>query len=152
MDYAERVKQRQAEIELALYFAREFIQEVGAERAMDVIERAWTKYGEDSMNKRLEGVPPERRMEALGEWYRAQTASRPELKVVEASSTRVCIEILACPTYDACVNLGMPEVCQRYCASDYPAAKAIHPRVNLVRDKELANGASCCNHCWVMGD
>jgi predicted ArsR family transcriptional regulator len=148
----DRVKQRQSEIELAAYFFKEFVKEVGKERALDVIERAWVAYGSESMGKRLEGVPEERRMEALGEWYKAQAASRPELKVVEASPKRVSIEIHFCPTWDACVNLGVPEMCQRYCDSDYPAAKTIHPKVKLVRDKEIANGATYCNHTWVLED
>ena len=116
---------------------------------MDVIERAWVAYGSDGMRKRLEGVPENRRLEALGEWYQAQAASRPELKVIEASPNRVAIEIHACPTWEACVNLGVPELCQRYCDSDYPAAKAISSKVKLVRDKEIAKGDAYCNHSWV---
>jgi predicted ArsR family transcriptional regulator len=145
-----RVRQRQTEIELAVYFYKEFVKEVGKERALDVIERAWVAYGSDSMRKRLEGVPEERRLEALGEGYRAQLASRPELKLIEAGPKRVAIEIHSCPTWDACVNLGVPEMCQRYCDSDYPAAQVISPKVKLVRDKEIANGATYCNHTWIL--
>jgi len=149
-EYEERVKQEEAKVKLAIYFAKEFMEELGKEKALEIIEKAWAKYGADNMKSRLEGVPAEERLKALGEWFKAQAAIRPELKVVEATSTRVCIEISRCPTYDVCQKLGVAEICRRYCDSDYPAAQAIHPKVKLVRDKEIAYGADCCNHCWVM--
>ena len=152
VEYKERVKQREAELELAIYFAKEFIEALGKERALEIIEKAWAEYGTESMNRRLQGVPSEERLKALGEWFKEQGATRPDLKVVEATPKRVCIEISQCPTYEVCKNQGVPEVCQRYCDSDYVSAKAIHPKVKLVRDKEIAYGADYCNHCWVMED
>jgi hypothetical protein len=46
--------------------------------------------------------------------------------------------------------MGIPELCQKYCDSDYGAATLINPKIKLVRDKELAYGADLCNHCWIM--
>lgn len=148
--YEERLKQEEAKLKLAIYFAKEFMEELGKERALKRIEKAWAKYGADIMNSRLEGIPSEDRLKALGEWFKVQVATRPELKVVEASPTRVCIEISRCPTYEVCQKLGVVEICQKYCDSDYVSAQAIHPKVKLVRDKEIAYGAAYCNHCWVM--
>jgi hypothetical protein len=148
--YEERVKQEETKLTLAIYFAKEFMGELGKEKALKIIEKAWAKYGADNLKSRLEGVPPEQRLKALGEWFKAQTQNRPELKVVEATPKRLCIELSWCATWEACKKLGVPEICQKYCDSDFPAAKAIHPKVKLVRDKELAYGASVCNHCWVM--
>jgi predicted ArsR family transcriptional regulator len=150
--YEERLKQREKELGLAIYFAKEFINELGRDKALKVIEKAWTKYGIDYMNQRLKGTPPEDRLKALGNWYRQQAVAREELKVVEATTKRVCIEISRCPTYDICKNQGVPEICQKYCDSDYAVARTIHPKVKLVRDKEIAHGADYCNHCWVMED
>ena len=149
-EYEEFVKQREKELEMAIYFAKEFMEEIGKERALKIIEKAWIKFGIDRINKRLEGVPPEERLKAHGEWYKSQAATRPELKVIEISPKRVCIEMSRCATYDVCKKHGVPEICQKYCDSDYAPAQAIHPKVKLVRDKEIAYGADYCNHCWVM--
>ena len=150
MKYEERLKQRKEQLELAIYFAKEFISELGTERALETIEKAWTKYQIDNWNKRLGGIRPEAKLEALGEWFKQEAANRPELKVLEATPKRVCIEMSRCVTYDVCKNWGVPEICQKYCDSDYPVARAIHPKVRLVRDKEIAYNAEYCNHCWIM--
>ena len=149
-EYEERVKQEEAKLKLAIYFAKEFMQELGKERALEIIEKAWVKYGADNWNSRLKSVPSEERLKAMGDWFKAQAPNRPELRVIEATPSRVCVEFSRCPTYDVCQKLGVLEVCQKYCDSDYGSAQAIHPKVKLVRDKELAYGADCCNHCWVM--
>jgi len=150
-NYEERLKQEEAKLKLAIYFAKEFIAELGKEKALKIIEKAWAKYGNDMWNSRLEGVPQEGRFKALGEWFiKAQGENRPELKVIEVTPERVCIELSWCPTWEVCRKLGVPEICQMYCDSDYISAKTIHPKVKLVRDKELAYGADRCNHCWVL--
>ena len=43
MKYEERLKQRKEQLELAIYFTKEFISELGKERALETIEKAWTK-------------------------------------------------------------------------------------------------------------
>ena len=150
--HEERLKQSEAELKLAIYFAKEFMKELGKEKALEIMEKAWANYQIDNWNKRLEGVPPEQRFKALGEWFKQQAANRPELKVIEAIPKRVCIEISRCLTYDVCKKLGVPEICQKYCDSDYIVAPTIQPKVRLVRDKALAYGADYCNHCFIMED
>ena len=149
-EYEERVKRREAELELAIDLAKVLLEELGQEKALEIMEKAWIKYGTDSMNRRLEGIPSEDRLKALGEWFKEQGATRSDLKIVEATPKRVCIEISQCPTYEVYVKHGLPEICQKYCDSDYVVAKTIHPKVRLVRDKEIAYGADYCNHCWIM--
>jgi predicted ArsR family transcriptional regulator len=149
-EFAERLIQEEAKLKLAIYFARELLEEVGKEKALEIIEKAWAKYGADNMSGRLEGVPQEDRLKALGEWFKKQVKTRPELKVVEATPKKLCIELSWCPTYEICKKLGVLEICQKYCDSDYISAEAIHPKVKMVRDKALAYGADRCNHCWVM--
>jgi len=149
-EYEERLKQDKDRLRLAIYFAREFMAALGKEKALAIIEKAWIKYGADNWKSRLKGVPPEDTLKVMGEWFKAQEKARPELKVVEATPKRLCIEIRKCPTYDVCQEMGVPEVCQKYCDSDYGAATLMNPKLKLVRDKELAYGADLCNHCWIM--
>jgi len=149
-EYEERLKLERERLRLAVYFAREFMAALGKEKALDIMEKAWVKYGADNWKNRLGDVPPQDTFKAMGEWFQAQAKVRPELEVVEATPKRLCIEIKKCPTYDVCREMGVPEVCQKYCDSDYGSAPLIHPKIKMVRDKELAYGADLCNHCWVM--
>ena len=148
--YEERLKNEKHNLKLAVYFAKQFIDEFGNDKALEAIKRAWAQYGTDNWNTKLEGVPPEKALKVMGEWFKAQAEIRSELKVVEATPKRLCIEFTKCPTYDVCKELEVPEICQMYCDSDYSVIPLMYPKIKLVRDKELAYGADRCNHCWVM--
>jgi len=149
-DYEERLKLVREQLRLAIYFAREFIAELGKEKALEIIEKAWVKYGADNWKGRLASVPPGDILKAMGDWFKAQARVRPELKVVKATPRQLCIEFTRCPQYDVCKEAGLPELCQKYCDSDYAVAALLHPKLKMVRDKELAYGAKICNHCWVI--
>jgi len=84
-DYEERVKLVKEQLRLAIYFAREFMDVLGKEKALAIIERAWIKYGADNWKTRLAGVPPEDIIKTMGEWFKAQAEVRSELKVVAAT-------------------------------------------------------------------
>jgi hypothetical protein len=43
---------------LAIYFAKGFIEELGREKALQIIKKVWEKYWIDSINRRLEDMPP----------------------------------------------------------------------------------------------
>ena len=149
-DYEELLKREKHNLKLAVYFAKQFIEELGKERALEIIEKAWAQYGTDNWKTKLEGVPQEEALKVMGEWFKAQAEIRSELRVVEATPKRLCIEFTKCPTFDVCKELGVPEICQKYCDSDYSVIPLMYPQIKLVRDKELAYGADCCNHCWIM--
>ena len=155
VDYEERLKQRENELEVAICFAKAIIEELGTQKAYEILKKGWIKVGIKNQNSRFEGMPldpPEGRLKALGEFFQKAAAERPEIKVIEASPTRVAIEISRCLTYDVCKAHGIPELCQLYCDSDYPVARHIHPKVKMVRDKVIAYGDNLCNHSWVIED
>ncbi len=151
-DYEQVVKERERELELAIYFAKGFIEELGRKKALQIIEKAWEKYWIDYINRQLKDIPLEGRLKAWGDYLKAQSNMKQWRKIVEVSPKRVCVEILRCPTYDICEQHGVREICQKSCNSDFIKAKAIHPKVKLVRDKAIAYGAEICNHCYVMED
>jgi len=148
--YAEQVKQREHELDLAIYFAKAFMEEVGKERALEILKKGWSESWLSGLNKALGGVTPEERFTAFGKWMMDRLASNPWVEVLEAGPKRVAIKIKRCATYDACKNRGVPEICQAYCDSDYLSAPRIHPKARLIRDKEIANGADYCNHVWLL--
>ncbi len=150
--FEERLEQEESKLILATYFAEAMTEELGKERALKIILKGWAKYGADRIKSRLEGVPTEDRLEALGEWFKKQAETRPELKVVEATPKKLSVEFSWCPTYEVCKKAGNMELCRMYCDSDFIVTDVIHPKVKLVRDKELAYGAAICNHSWIMED
>ncbi|MBW1673788.1 MAG: L-2-amino-thiazoline-4-carboxylic acid hydrolase [Deltaproteobacteria bacterium] len=148
--YEAQVKQREGELDLAVYFAKALIGEVGKERALEILKKGWSESWLSGLNKAIGEVPTAERFTAFRKWMMDRSASNQWLEVLEASPKRVAIKITKCTTYDACKNKGALEVCQAYCESDYLSAPMIHPHVKLIRDKELANGADYCNHVWVL--
>lgn len=148
--YEEQVKQREGELDLAIYFAKALMAEVGKERALEILKKGWSESWLSGLNRALGEVPPAERFSAFGKWLTDRSAGNPWMEVLEATPKRVAIKITRCTTYDACKNKGVPEVCQAYCDSDYISAPMIHPKAKLIRDKELANGADHCNHVWVL--
>ncbi|MBI4297233.1 MAG: L-2-amino-thiazoline-4-carboxylic acid hydrolase [Chloroflexi bacterium] len=148
----ETFKKAEGEVRLAAYFARAFIKEVGKKKAMKVIGQAYEEYMVDEQGRRYKDVPsnPEARMEALANRFRQAAKDNPALTLKELSPKRVAIEIHRCPVHEVYTKYGIGDVCQKYCDSDYPAARAIHPKIALIRDKEIAYGAEYCNHSWVL--
>jgi hypothetical protein len=151
IDCEERTKLVKEQLRLAIYFAREFIDELDKEKAPEIIERVWIKYGADNWKDRLAGIPPEDIIKTMREWFKAQVKIRSEIRVIEATPERMSIESTQYPQYDVCKEMGVPEIYQKYCDSDYGAAALMHPKLKMARDKELAYGATTCNHSWIMG-
>ena len=150
--YEEQVKKREGEIDLAIYFAKALIEEVGKERALEILKKGWSESWLDGLNRGIGDLPEAERFTAFGKWMMDRSASNPWMEVIEAGPKRVAIKITRCTTYDACKNKGLPELCHAYCDSDFVSAPMIHPKVKMIRDKELARGADHCNHVWVMED
>ena len=148
--YEDKVKQREGEVDLAIYFAKAIMEDVGKERALEILKKGWSESWLNDLNKTISEVPTAERFIAFGKWITDRSADNPWLEVIEAGPKRVAIKITRCTTYDACKNKGVPEVCQAYCDSDYISAPMIHPKAKLIRDKELANGADYCNHIWFL--
>lgn len=149
-EWEEVLAKRRKEMELAVYFARQLVEEVGKERALEILGRAFERYLTDYLSKALQGVPVEKRFEKWCERLRQSAQEFPWFEVVACSGREVAVKITRCASYEVFAENGLGEVCRRYCDADFPTAKAIHPDLRLVRDKALANGDECCNHRYVL--
>lgn len=70
--------------------------------------------------------------------------------IVEKNDKAYEIHVTECLWYQIfnernATDIGYATVCY----SDFPAAKAAHPRVSLERSKSLMQGNDCCNHRWI---
>ena len=137
--------------ELAVAFAREFIAELGQERAMEVMARAFekiqVKVGED-----LAAELGDNSCAALGAHLRRRAEGMPTLEVLEADDEHVALKITRCRAWEAFQHLGAPEICRLYCDSDNAYIKAFNPEMKMIRAKTLATGDDCCDHVWARED
>ena len=123
--------------------------EYGQDAALKVIASAWINYGKQNMANRAEELG-DNSLEALGATFTNYQGKEVDVTVDEASAEKVAIRITRCGHYDAFKELGAPEVCVKYCESDYEACKSFNPDIKMIRDKILPDGDDHCNHTWVM--
>ena len=135
--------------ELAAAFAKEFIAELGAGRAMPVLARAFEKIQIEA-GKKLADDLGGNSCAVLGEDLRRRAEELPALEVLEADDRHVALEIRRCRSLEAFRHLGVPEICRLYCDSDHAFIKAFNPSMKLIRTRTLADGDECCDHVWAV--
>jgi len=144
-----RLQDRINRYELAVAFAREFVDELGEERAFPIIQRAFEKLQErngQNVARRLGSNS----FEAWAEENRQMAREYDGFEVLEITDHEVKTKCTRCVAYEAFDALGMPELCRLYCESDHPYIRAYNPKMKLVRTKEIANGDAYCDHVWVL--
>ena len=137
--------------ELAIAFAREFMAELGDERALDIISRAFEKM-QVKAAKELAGQLGRNTVDALAAHFRKLASERDHLEVLESTDRHVALKISRCRAWEAFNHLGAPELCRLYCDSDYAYAKAFNPEMQLIRTKTISGGDAYCDHIFAMKD
>lgn len=137
--------------ELAVAFAEEFIAELGAERAMPAMARAFEKIQVRAGTK-LAADLGGNSCAVLGEHLRRRAEELPTLEVLEADDRHVALRISRCRASEAFRHLGAPEICRLYCDSDHAFIRAFNPSMELIRTKTLAGGDECCDHVWAVAE
>ena len=130
-------------------FAKEFMAELGKERALAIISRAFEKLQLEAAHELAEQLGSNT-LEALADHYRKMAAERDTLELLEVTDRRIALKISRCTSWEAFQALGAPELCRLYCDSDYAYIKAFNPKMKMVRTQTLAGGDDCCDHVWVI--
>jgi len=135
--------------ELAVAFAKEFMEELGDDRTLEILSHVFEKIQvETAMELRKQlGCNT---IDALGEYYRKRAAEQDHLEVLEVTDRRIALKISRCRAWEAFNHLGAPELCRLYCDSDYAFIKAFNPRMRLIRTKTISGGDACCDHVWAV--
>lgn len=143
---------REAEnrIKLAAYFAKEMIETLGKEQAMEIIGRAYQKYSNAHFSEPYLDLPPEERWQVFKKDLVERARENNHPIIVEESDKHVKVRFERCPAYEVYGDFGIPEVCQKYCDGDFEAFPQIHPKIKVTREHELAYGDSFCDHCWTF--
>jgi hypothetical protein len=143
-------KQAENKIKLAVYFAREMIEELGRERALEIIGNAYQKYSNDHFVEPFENIPLDNRFQAFKDDLKTKAEKAGNPVVVEESDRHIKVRFDRCPTYEVYRDYGIPEVCQKYCDGDFEAFRKVHPKLKMTREHEIAYGDAYCDHCWTL--
>jgi hypothetical protein len=146
-----RLQDRINRYEMAVAFAREFVEELGEEQAFPIIERAFAKWNVQNGQKLAKELGSNS-FEAMAASQQQGAQDLDGFEVLEVTDREIKTKITRCVAYEAFEALGMPELCKLYCESDYPYIKAYNPNMKLVRTKEIANGDEYCDHIWALED
>ncbi len=137
-------------IQLAVYFAKEMIEELGRERALEIIGKAYQKFSNDTFPEPYLDIPMEKRFQKFRDDLKAKAEQEAHLSIVEDSDRHIKVRFDRCPTYEVYADYGIPEVCQKYCDSDFEAFRHVHPKIKVTREHEIAYGDAYCDHCWTL--
>jgi predicted ArsR family transcriptional regulator len=143
----ERAKNK---VQLAAYFAREMIEELGRDKALAIIGRAYEKYSSDTFAEPYLDLPLEERFEKFKEDMKVKSEQGGHFTIVSESDRHLEVRFNRCPYYEVYTDLGVPEVCRKYCDADFTAFRNLHPGLKVERSHEIAYGDSYCNHRWVL--
>jgi predicted ArsR family transcriptional regulator len=144
-----RLQDRINRYELAVAFAREFVDELGEERAFPIIQRAFEKLQQRN-GRNLAQQLGSNSFDALAEHNRQMARDLDGFEVLDITDREIKTRITRCVAYEAFEALGMPELCRLYCESDHPYIRAYNPNMKLIRTKEIANGDAYCDHVWAL--
>ena len=151
MDEAKRretIEYFKERFEMAAYFARAVMEELGEERAMAVISKAYEAYHIDQVEafKREKG---ENSWELWIERLRIAAEHPTTVKgLTEVTDEHCAMRVSDCLVLEAWRELGVPQVCLAYCDSDYAMARSYNGGMSVTREHELARGDDHCDHVW----
>ena len=138
------------ELKLAIYFAKEMIDELGKDRAFEIIGKAYQKYSNDHFSEPYHGIPLEERFHKFRKDLRIEADRDKSFRIIEESGKHVKVRFHRCPYYEVYGDYGIPEVCQKFCDGDFEAFRKIHPKLKVTRHHEIAYGDTFCDHCWTF--
>ena len=144
-----KLKERVANLEIMAAIVKEFMSELGKSRALEIIKQGLEKLGQEHGRKRAEQLGGNS-LEDLKKFYRKRAAEADNVELVEETDKHVAIKINRCLGAEAMVQLGIPEVAQIYCNTDYGMIKAFNPQMKMIRTKTIAGGDEYCDHIWAL--
>ena len=143
-------EESKSKIELAIYFAKEMIKELGKEKALEMIGKAYQNYSNDHFVEPYRDMPMDKRFPAFKENLKAEAQRDKSFTIIEESDKHIKVKFHRCPTYEVYKDYGIPEVCQKYCDGDFEAFRKVHPKLRVTREHEIAYGDTYCDHVWTL--
>jgi hypothetical protein len=130
MDQA--LQERIEQYRLAVYFARELIGDLGEEKALTILKRAFDNIQVQNAHDLVEKLG-DNSFDAFAQHLRKLADDSDSLQILEATDRKIKTKITRCRSWEAFSHLGLPQLCQLYCESDHPYIKAYNANMKLVR-------------------
>ena len=143
------LQERIDQYKLAVSFAREFIEELGEEKALPILKQAFDSIQVQNGQDLAEQLG-DNSFEAYADYLRKWFDGSDSLQILEVTDREIKTKITRCRTWEALGHLGLPQLCELYCESDHPYIKAFNPNMKLVRTKVIALGDEYCDHIWAL--
>jgi hypothetical protein len=150
----ELFKQMEKELALPIAMGKEMIADLGKEKALDIILRAYIRHQSARLQEGMEDIPPEKRdLQTFAKKVKQIVDSyQGNIELLEASNEIIRMKVNRCVPWEIFKKHGMPEMGLMFCECDFEATKAINPKMKLIRTKTLSAGDDQCDHTWVMGE
>ncbi len=148
----ELFKRLEKELQLPIAMAKEMIDALGKEKALEIILRAYIRYQSALLTEGMEDIPPEKRnLEVYAKKVREIADSyQGNIEVLETSPKAIRLKVKRCVPFEVFQKHGIPEVGRMFCECDFEATRAINPKMKLIRTKTLSAGDDECNHVWIL--
>lgn len=137
---------REIEARIAGPLIRAFIEEMGRDKALAVVNRVIKSLAQESgaeLAKQLGGNSMADFARGLSAWAAGDAY---EMEVLELSDTRYFFDIKRCRYADMYKELGMADLgVVLSCARDFELVEGFNPRMKLVRTKTIMEGNDHCD-------
>lgn len=127
------------------------IAEIGAQKAIAIAERAMVslqqELGRDLAHRYGTSF------EGLCQWLHDQVEKYDGyLSITEENDSCIKTKTSRCFAAEAMKMLGVPELLQAYCASDWAFTRAFSPDVEFSITHQISKGDPYCDHVWSRRD
>ena len=145
----EKLQKRVAQYEMMAFIVKEFIAELGKEKALAVVKRALEKLQVQTAKQWAQKAGGNS-LKHLAEFLSKQAAELGTLEILDVTDKQIVTKIHRCVGFEAMDHLGIADVCRVYCDTDDLLIKTFNPNLKLIRTKTIAAGDGYCDHVWAI--
>ena len=142
---------RQIEAGIAVPLIKAFMEEVGREKALEIVRKVIEELAAESgrmLAKMLDGNSLEHFAKATAVFAQGGAL---ESEIVESSPDRLVLNITRCRFSEICKEHGWEEFGYLLsCGRDYAMIKGFNPKIKLTRTQTLMEGAPFCDFRFKM--
>jgi hypothetical protein len=147
MNKNEIYQARLPELKPLIFALQAAIELYGREKAKELARVAFEKYAYDRFVAGYAQIPPAQRWAKFRDEL-LEYADDTQYAIDFQEKNRVKIKYQWCVFLEIFRDHGLADFVPLYCATDFTTCQQIHPGITMTRTQTLADGASCCDHCW----
>lgn len=149
MTKEEIYNERQIELKPLIFALQAAIELHGRDKAKQLAKAAFDKYADDRFVQKYGNVP----LDDIWHTFRnsvVEYADDVQYSIDVQEANRIKIKYHWCSFLEIFKDHGLADFVPLYCDTDFATCRKIHPGITLTRTQILADGGSCCDHCWTF--